>query len=271
MKTKYPLVLPAACRRWLSALPLLLVLIAAPLAQADTLVFDNVSNFRNGVAGASGASTSSTPNTFMGDGFALLSGTQNISGFDLYPVNASGTNFTGIKITVYVWQTVNTSGTVNATTPAFSNLLNSYTATFSGSFTTGFYYPLESASPGVTPGFVLGTPLTISGTQIGLTFNYQGTTDGVTYNNVNSLTSLITYGTPPTVGSNVFSGYYRNANSETNGNFTSALRTLGNANESLGVRVYSTSVVPEPATWAMMVGGVGMLVFVQRFRRARKA
>src|SRR5581483_5709734 len=113
---------------------------------------------------------------------------------------------------------------------------------------------------GTNPGITLTTPLTIPGTTIGLTFNYQGSTDGgTTFNNVNSLTSLITYGTPPTTGSLVFSGYYRNANTETDGNFTSALRTLGQTNESLGVRIYGIAPVPEPGSMALVgmvaVGG----------------
>lgn len=234
-------------------------------AQADTLLFDNVSNYRNAVSGAGASSTGSTPNTFMGGACNLISGADSITGFDLFPVNLSGTNFTGLKINIFVWGTVNTSGTVNATTPAFSNLLGSYTATTTGTYDSGFYFPFETGDPGATPGFTLGSALTISSTQIGITFNYQGTTDGVTYNNVNSLTSLITYGTIASVGSNVFDGYYRNANSETDGNFTSALRSFGQTNQSVGVRVFGTAV-PEPAS--MTILGLGALALIRR-RRSR--
>ncbi|HVT10790.1 MAG TPA: PEP-CTERM sorting domain-containing protein [Fimbriimonadaceae bacterium] len=237
------------------------------VAQADTLLFDNVTNFRTGVSGAGGSSTSSTPNTFMGDGYDLIAGANSITGFDLFPVNLSGTNFTGLKINIFVWGSVNTSGTVNATTPAFSNLLGSYTATVAGTYNTGFYFPFETGDPGPTPGFTLGQALSISSNRIGLTFNYQGTTDGQTYNSVNSLTSLVTYGTPASVGSNVFDGYYRNANSETDGNFTSALRSFGQTSQSVGVRVYGTAV-PEPASMAVL--GIGALALLRR-RLSRKA
>ncbi len=229
------------------------------------LVFDNMSNFEGGNPNAHVAATSSTPNYFMGEGYTLSPGTIDITGFDLYPVNLSGVNYTGLKINIFVWGSVNTSGTVNAATPAFGNLLASYTLTSSGAFNTGFFFPFEGSPNGVNPGITLATPLAIPSATIGLTFNYQGTTDGVNYVNANNLSSLISYGTPPTAGALVFSGYYRNANSEVNGNFTSSLRTLGNANESLGVRVYG-DVVPEPTSFAL--AGLGMAA-VMIFRRRK--
>ena len=226
-------------------------------ASADAaLLFDNISPYENGTTGASVSATGSTPNTFMGDGYNLVAGATDITGFDLYPVNLSGTSFTGLKLNIYVWGAVNT-GTVSATAPAFSNLLASYSLTSTGTFASGSFFPFESASPGATPGVTLGTPLVIPSSTIGLTFNYQGTTDRTTYANVNSLTSLIAYGVPATVGSDVFNGYYRNANSETNGDFTSTLRSLGVTNQSLAVRVYGDAVpVPEPATVGVIAATV---------------
>jgi hypothetical protein len=252
-----------------SALRAALVLSAISLVSVTnakaTLVFDNASNFENEVAGASANVTGSTPNTFMGDGYTLTPGTSDITGFDLFPVNLSGTAYTGIKINIFVWGTVNT-GAVSAATPAFGNLLGSYTLTESGTFTSGFYFPIENATPGSAPGITLTTPLAIPSTTIGLSFNYQGTTDGITYNNVNSLTSIIAAGTVPTVGSQTFDGYYRNANSEVNGNFTSTLRSLGLVDQSLGVRVYGdVTVVPEPTTLAL--AGLGCVAFSALRRR----
>ncbi len=237
----------------------LLAAVAVSLASASTsnatLIFDNM----DGTA-ASGApsltSTGSTPNTFMGDAYTVDPNTTDITGLDLFPVNLSGTNFTNLKLNIYIWGTVNT-GTVAAGTPAFSNLLGSYALTSTGTFTSGFFYSFVSATPGVTPGITFGTPLVLPAgdNTLGLTLNYQGSTDGVTYNNVNSLTSIISTGAgaAPTVGSDVFNGYYRNAASETNGNFTSTLRSLGLTNQSLGLRLYGdVTAVPEPASLGIL-------------------
>jgi len=258
------------------ALLLIAALGVVSAANADVLLFDNVSNYMNAVAGAGASTTSSTPNTFMGDAYNLnlTGGSTTITGFDLFPANLAGTTFTNLKLTVYVWGTVNTTGTVNSTTPAFSNLLSTVTAaTGTGSYPNGSFFPFDTGEPGTAPGLTLSTPITLTGSQIGLTFNYQGSTDnGVTYNSVNGLTSLITTGTAPTVGSNVFNGYYRNAGTptETNGNFTSSLRSLGGTpvptNQSIGVRVFGNTTVPEPATLAAL--GMGALALIRRRKKA---
>jgi hypothetical protein len=116
----------------------------------------------------------------------------------------------------------------------------------------------------------LASPLAISSTTIGLTFNYQGSTDGgATYNNVNNLTSDIAANNLPTVGSTVLGGatggYYRNANSEVNGNFTSTLRVLGGlTSQAEAVRIYgNVTAVPEPTTIALFGGGA-VLLFLRR-------
>lgn len=240
-----------------------------------SLVFDNMSNFENSVADAGVASTSSTPNTFMGGGYVLTPGTTDITGFDVYPVNASGTNYNALKINIFVWGTVNT-GTVNATTPAFGNLLASYTLTSVGTFTTGFYFPFEGVPNGSSPGIILATPLSIPSTTIGVSFNYQGSIDGgANYNSANNLTSLISYGTPASVGSEVFNGYYRNANSETNGNFTSTLRSIGEDDQTLALRIYGDVIeaVPEPGTAfaALAAGGVCVAGGLRRLRKRAQA
>jgi hypothetical protein len=242
-----------------------MALVSAASSKAD-VVFDNLSNHEGGNTNSVFTSTGSTPNTFMGDAYVLAAGTTDITGFDLLPVNVTGTSYTGLKINIYVWGTVNT-GTVNASTPAFSNLLGNYSVTSTGTFTSGFYYSFEGNPAGSAPGITLGTPLAISSTTIGITLNIQGTTDGVTYNNVNNLSSIIQYGMAPTVGSQVFNGYYRNANSEVNGNFTSTLRSLGVTNQSIGMRVFGdVTAVPEPTSLALV--GAGSMLLLLRRRRA---
>src|SRR5580765_4379745 len=76
-------------------------LVAATLARG-AVVFDNMSNYEGGNTNATVAATGSTPNTFMGDGYTLAAGTTQITGFDLFPVNLSGTSYTGLKINIFV-------------------------------------------------------------------------------------------------------------------------------------------------------------------------
>ncbi len=171
------------------AASVLILFTAATSHAGDIVVFDNLSNSR------SFTSTSSVPNTFMGNGYKLSAGTTNISGFELNPVNLSGTSFTSLQTTIFVWGTVNTTGTVDAATPAFNNLLGTYVLTQSGAYTSGYYFPTTIS---------LSTPLSITSPTIGLSFNYQGSTDGVHYSSVDKLTSLISYGTAPTAGSQLF-------------------------------------------------------------------
>jgi len=238
------------------------IVLATSLGARADLVFDNMTTYESGNTNAHIAATGSTPNTFMGGAYTLASGKTAITGFDVFPANLSGSNYTGLRMNIFVWGSVNTSGTVNGTTPAFGNLLASYTFTSSGSFNTGFFFPFEGSPVGSGPGVTLGTPLAISSTTIGITFNFQGTYDGVNYFSTNSLTSIIGYGVPPTVGSQVFNGYYRNAAGESDGNFTSSLRSLGFQNQSLALRVFG--VVPEPSSAALTGLGAAVLFLFRR-------
>ena len=252
------------------SLSILIAMIPTATLQAASIVYDNYSAFQSSAPGANITSTGSTPNTFIGDAYILAAGTDEITGFDFFPVVNSGSNYTGLKINIWVWDTVN-SGTVNAGSPAFSSLLASYSDTVTGTFTNLTDYALESGTAG-TPLFTLATPLTLSDTTVGITINVQGTTDGITYATANGLTSAIATGVAPTVGSDVFNGYYRNAASETNGNFTSTIRSLGLQDQTLALRIYGiseavTSSTPEPATTGMAVAGVGLIAALRRRRK----
>lgn len=228
-------------------------LLSAQLGEA-ACVFDNMSNVQTATPTSAVAATGSTPNYFMGDGYMLKPGTTSITGFDVYPVNLSGVTFSNLQFNIYVWQYINT-GTVNATTPAFSNLLAVYTAnTGPQGFASGFYYLFQTTADGSgAPALTLGTPLTIPSTNVGITMNVKGSFDGVNYYNSNSLSPIIAYGAAPSVGGQFFNGYYRNVNSETNGNFTAALRSLGLTNQTLGLRVYGTGANTPPVANAQSI------------------
>jgi hypothetical protein len=204
------------------------------------VVFDNVTNFETGVPGATNVLTGSTPNSFMGDGYLLTPGTTNITGFDVFPANLTGTDFSGgLQINIYVWGSVNL-GAVNSTTPAFSNLLAVLTTYSFSDFPSGFAFSLEGSPRGSAPGFVLAQPLAIPGTNVGITFNYQGSTDGINFASFDNLYSLISYGTPADVGGQDFNGYFRNVSSEMTGNFNEGIRSLGLTNQTLALRIFGT-------------------------------
>jgi hypothetical protein len=227
---------------------------AEPNASRASLLFDNVSAYEAGTLGAAVTDTTSTPNTFMGDGYVLATGASDITGVDLYPVNLTSSNYRGLLLAVYIWGEVNT-GTVSASSPAFGDLLGTYSLQSAGTYLKGKYYPFEGSPPGSSPGVTFSSPVQLDGVStIGITFEYEGTTNGTNYNTANNLTSLISYGAPATVGSNVFNGYYRNANSETNGNFTSTLRTLNNSDQSVAVRIFG-NISSGPDQWNSVAGG----------------
>lgn len=226
---------------------------------AGQVVFDNLSNAENAVPGAHITATSSTPNTYMGEGYTLAAGTSRITGFDLVAVNVSQTTFSALKFDVSIWDTLN-MGTVSAGAPAFSNLLGNYTfGSAAGNYGPGSYFVFD---------FTLPNAISLSDQTIGMSFNIKGSTDGVNFANVNGLTSGISYGTPASVGANVFNGYYRNANSETNGNFISGVRSLGLSNQSLAVRIHgdlaSATEVPEPASYLIVGLGLAALALARR-------
>ena len=237
------------------------MLAGASVSANAGLIFDNASNFRNSVPEALAFATNSSPNTFMGGGFDLAAGSTAITGFDLFPVNVSDGAFTGLKLTIFVWDNVNT-GPVSTANPAFSDLLASYSLTISGNLAFGFYIPLTGTPEGVDAGINLAAPLAIADTRVGITFNFQGTTDGINYSNINGLTSIISVGTPATVGANVFNGFYRNAAGEANGNFTSSLRSFtGISNQSIALRIYG---IPTPGSLALLAPAA---LLVSRRRR----
>jgi hypothetical protein len=189
-------------------------------AVRGALLYDNITGIENGSAG--GYDYSPSGDSYVGGAYVLPAGSEDLTGFDLLLKNTSSTTFTGIKIYIFVWGAVNTTGTVNAATPAFSDELGIYQFGATVTLRPGQEIHEENGQPGTTPSLPLATPLQLNGdTIIGLTFNVQGTTNGLTYTSVTGLTTLFSSGAPPTAGQNLFDdAFYLNLNGETNGNFT---------------------------------------------------
>ena len=231
------------------------------------LIFDAIT----GLAGASG--TTSTPNTFIGeaiDGSAAGGLAPKLTGFDCAIVNFTGATVTttNLRLNAYVWGTHLNSGAGNV----FSNLLATYTVDFGPvSLATSSFIPIESATPGVTPGVVLATPLQLTSNQNwGMTFNWQTeTATPGTYVSTNNFTQALRVTGPFAVGTPDFAapnfGYYRNAGSENTGNFLfSSARNIG-ANSGVYMRAYAEAV-PEPTSLAVL--GLSGLTLIARRRKA---
>jgi hypothetical protein len=274
---------------------------AATAVRAD-LVYDNVSNAEAGTDGVSQfvfIGTNPNPNTGKvssgygdnagGGYFALAPGTTALTGLDLFPIigvtnvstgqiiSSPAYNYSGLKITVDVWGTLNL-GTVNSSNQAFSNLLGTYTLTDyvgAGAFVNGNIYNFEnSAAPGVIPGITLTTPIVIPSTVghdsigepvIGISYIVQATNAssgvGATYAAVNGVAPSFTLGSPASVGdqslapnadfNTVF--FFNNTNEQT-GNFKEGPYSFTGYNDSaLALRAYGTVVpVPEPTSLSLL-------------------
>ncbi|MFL6531618.1 MAG: PEP-CTERM sorting domain-containing protein, partial [Chthoniobacterales bacterium] len=180
-------------------------------------------------------------------------------------------SFSNVRVRLQLWGSFDPAAT--GTANAFSNPLGGGPSVF----TLG---PVSSTGNTVFL-LTLNLPVAItlpSTMNLGITFNFQSSTDGVTYvDETNLATAMRPVGAsgPIPVGQNVTTGgnqYYRNASGRTDFNFNASdARTLGGTQATDGLAFKLTAAVPEPSTWVMMIGGMGMLVVVQRFRRTRKA
>jgi hypothetical protein len=188
--------------------------------------YDNLITIENDTTKTGGFGVTPANDTFIGGAFTLSPKATDITGFDLVGDNMTSTNFTDVEVFVYVWGTVNT-GTVDTSHPAFSNLLNEYGYDL-GPAAANSVIDLQYL-PGAIPDLPVSPALQLSGsTTIGLTVNYMGSTDNVNYASVTGLTSYLSESLPPSPGSNPLPGFYRNNATETDGNFVSALRNVGN-------------------------------------------
>lgn len=207
--------------------------------------------------------TSSTPHTYMGDGFtnnALPTTTTSfqITGVQMYVVFAAAATYTDVVGRIQFWNTAN-GGTTSATNPAFANAAGPLiTADFGALSPTGTSYQEFSLA--------LSAPITLTGgpgTNWGFAQNFQSsTTAAPTLADDSNLTSLITANSSDeyaagmiTTGTGPAYGYYRNVNSETNFNFTSTARSISGQDYQGIAIVLIGNVVPEPSSLAALAAG----------------
>ena len=221
--------------------------------------------------------TGSTPRMYMGDGFTnndLASTTTSfqITEFDMFVAAPAAATYTDVVGRIQFWNTAN-GGTTSATNPAFANAAGDLISVDLG--------PITFAAGDVDEfDITLNTPVTLiggAGTNWGFAQNFQGSTAaGTPVADTDNLTSLISSNSEDdyaagmiTTGTNPDYGYYRNANGETNFNFTSGARDLGVDYQGIGIIIFGNEV-PEPsAIAAMAVGGLLLGGAVYRKRRQR--
>ena len=197
---------------------------------SSVLLFDSFT-------GATLTTTGSTPRNFIGFPMTLgaAAGTSNINVMSgtAYMSSQAAVNYTNIRLNVTFWATA--SGATSGATPAFSNSLGTYTYDFGAlNAAANIYYPYA---------FTLPAGVTLPTQTGGITLNWQGDT-GAGPVTTDNLTSLLRYGSALTTGSLTLgtagtNGYYRNAASETNGNFLgSSFRAFGGVtNQGLALRL----------------------------------
>ncbi len=263
-----------ASRLFSKSVALAAILSSLALGRASALTLLDTFNAPAGTT-ESYTFTGSTPRTYMGDGFtnnSLPAGTTSfqITSFSFLVVTAAATTYTDVVGRIQFWNTAN-GGTTSATNPAFANAAGQLITVDLGALTS-------TANSIYKFDVTLNTPITLtggSGTNWGFAQNFQGNTGAGLADDTN-LTSVISYNTTSTgyaagtitTGASPTFGYYRNANSETNFNFTSTSRSLGFNYQGVAIIINGNAVVPEPSSVALAsFGGLGMLFALRRMRR----
>jgi len=257
----------------IAAAAVLSTIVLSGKANAQSLIFDNLSAFETDAPGAAAAYDPGPGETIVGGNFSLPGGTISLSGFDVAVINDSATTVPDLQVNIYVWGSVNT-GPFSSTTPAFSNLLGSYSTDLAVNLAQGDYKTLQSGEPGANPGIALATPLMIpvGTTGIGVSYGFESssTLNGV-YAPKTGLTSLVTYGVPPTtdLSGSYYPYFFYNTGGETNGNFNEGPYTFNDPDNEMAARIYGTIAVPEPKGLALL--GVAAIGSFRRRGRAFRA
>jgi len=236
-------------------------------------------------------------------GATTLNGASTLSGYNIansVTVNSGTTSLTGTTqstsaLSVSAGATLNANGTIAGSASVSGLLSGSTTVTGNLALTSGTISP--GNSPGLTTvegNFTMDKYSTlvaqVSGTVAGISYDQVKVSGIVTLDGTLDLTTLsgLTLGDTITLvdntGSGTTTGYF--ATILTSGSTITAISnadyvfTSGTTEYLLSYNTSSATsganfndvtltVVPEPGTWAMLVGGIGMLAFGQHIRRRK--
>lgn len=224
-----------------------------------------------GWGGSNGSGTVAANINSQGEVFGLAAANQQITGFDMEIWNAEGAsagnsvyNDLRLQVTFYSGFQATFTGSGNEFTTAIS------TTTFdlgAQTLANNTLYNLNGSGPS-TPFFSLPTPVSVTGSNIGIQFTWLADTG----NGLGAATTVQTAweigATGPSIGSNAFQ--YANLAWGASGATSSATSIAqsnywyGGANYphvDLGVQIYGASPAPEPVSMSLLaVGAVGLIV-----------
>lgn len=204
---------------------------------APTIVFDSVTNVTS-------FSAPTATRTFIGQTFNLDPAATDfvIKQMDLRSVSLAAVNYTNSRISVALWDTIDT-----AATPVFSNQVAVY------NFDTGAFNAAANVVYNFNSIVLPGSGAVLSsGTNKGIVFNWKGDT-GAGLTDTNNLSMAVRSTVAVAVGSVAGYaapnyGYLRNASGRTDYNFASTdSRNIG-ANSAVAFRLYNEPAVPTAAS-----------------------
>ena len=206
---------------------------AQPTGTSDPVVYDSFT------AATGLTTTTGTPRSVMGGGFtAAGAGPQvDISKITVYMAATSAVSYTNVRVNIQLWDTA-----AAASTPVFGSAAGSLIVADLGAVTT-------TANTFNAVDITLPSPIRLNSlANKGIAVSYQGDT-GAGLATTDALTSLLTYDSPVSVGTNSFSGgngFLRNASLRSDYNFLpSDLRTFtGITDVAFGIILYGNATVP---------------------------
>jgi len=253
------------------------------------------------VIGTVSGSNSSINGSGLRIGATTLNGSSTLSGYNIassVTVNSGTTSLTGTTqstsaLSVSAGATLNANGTIAGSANISGLLKGNSMVTGNLALTSGTLSPGNSAGTTTVGGnFTMDKNSTmvaqVSGAVAGISYDQVKVSGNITLDGTLDLTTLsgLTLGETITLidntGSGTTLGYFStiltsgstytvtsNADYTFTSGTTEYLLSYNTFSATSGVNFndVTLTVVPEPSTWAMLIGGIGMLAFGQRLRR----